>query len=92
MLYAPGLNDTEDIRRLVDAVDLPVNVLALPGHRAGRRAGRDRASSGSRSAAGSAASPPARSPTAGRELLEQGTYDFWAIAVPGMAVSFEAFS
>jgi 2-methylisocitrate lyase-like PEP mutase family enzyme len=29
-LYAPGLKDLGDIRRVVDAVDAPVNVLALP--------------------------------------------------------------
>jgi 2-methylisocitrate lyase-like PEP mutase family enzyme len=30
-LYAPGLADLEQIRRVVDAVGAPVNVLALPG-------------------------------------------------------------
>ncbi|HKP18975.1 MAG TPA: isocitrate lyase/phosphoenolpyruvate mutase family protein [Gaiellaceae bacterium] len=30
-LYAPGLRDLEQIRRVVDAVAAPVNVLALPG-------------------------------------------------------------
>src|SRR5215217_3601805 len=31
VLYAPGLRAIDDIRRVVDAVDRPVNVLALPG-------------------------------------------------------------
>src|SRR4029077_7474887 len=31
VLYAPGLRDLEDIRQLVAAVELPVNVLARPG-------------------------------------------------------------
>src|SRR5271166_3280048 len=31
VLYAPGLTDLADIARVVDAVDRPVNVLALPG-------------------------------------------------------------
>ena len=31
VLYAPGLRDLEDIRMVVSAVDLPVNVLARPG-------------------------------------------------------------
>jgi 2-methylisocitrate lyase-like PEP mutase family enzyme len=31
VLYAPGVRDLDDIRRLVAAVDRPVNVLALPG-------------------------------------------------------------
>ncbi len=30
-LYAPGLSDLDEIRRVVDAVGAPVNVLALPG-------------------------------------------------------------
>lgn len=31
VLYAPGLTRSEDIQALVSSVDLPVNVLALPG-------------------------------------------------------------
>jgi 2-methylisocitrate lyase-like PEP mutase family enzyme len=31
VLYAPGLSSAEDIRRVVDSVDRPVNVLARPG-------------------------------------------------------------
>src|SRR5690242_17475611 len=31
VLYAPGLRDAEDIRRVVDSVQQPVNVLARPG-------------------------------------------------------------
>jgi 2-methylisocitrate lyase-like PEP mutase family enzyme len=31
VLYAPGLTSAEDIRRVVDSVDRPVNVLARPG-------------------------------------------------------------
>jgi 2-methylisocitrate lyase-like PEP mutase family enzyme len=31
VLYAPGLTDPDDIRRVVQSVDRPVNVLALPG-------------------------------------------------------------
>jgi 2-methylisocitrate lyase-like PEP mutase family enzyme len=30
-VYAPGLRDPEQIRRLVESVDAPVNVLVLPG-------------------------------------------------------------
>ena len=44
VLYAPGLSDLEDIRRVVAAVDLPVNVLALPNaptRRRARRRGRE---------------------------------------------------
>jgi 2-methylisocitrate lyase-like PEP mutase family enzyme len=31
VLYAPGLTDLADVRRVVDALDRPVNVLARPG-------------------------------------------------------------
>jgi 2-methylisocitrate lyase-like PEP mutase family enzyme len=31
VLYAPGLTSIDDIRRVVEAVDAPLNVLALPG-------------------------------------------------------------
>ena len=31
VLYAPGLADLDDIRRVVDSVDRPVNVLTYPG-------------------------------------------------------------
>ena len=31
VLFAPGITQLEDIRRVVDSVDLPVNVLARPG-------------------------------------------------------------
>jgi 2-methylisocitrate lyase-like PEP mutase family enzyme len=30
-LYAPGLSDLDQIRRVIEAVEAPVNVLALPG-------------------------------------------------------------
>lgn len=90
VLYAPGLNDTEEIRRLVAAVDLPVNVLALPGTAPVAELaeiGVSRISVGSgfsNVAAGALAD-------AGRELLERGTYDYWAGAVTGMGVIHQAF-
>lgn len=31
VLFAPGVSELEDIRELVEAVDLPLNVLAVPG-------------------------------------------------------------
>jgi 2-methylisocitrate lyase-like PEP mutase family enzyme len=90
VLYAPGLNDTEEIRRLVAAVDLPVNVLALPGpapvaELAAMGVKRISVGSGfSNVAAGALAE-------AGRELLEQGTYEYWATGITGMGVIHEAF-
>lgn len=90
VLYAPGLNDTEEIRRLVAAVDLPVNVLALPGtapvaELAAIGVKRISVGSGfSNVAAGALAD-------AGRELLEHGTYEYWAMGITGMGMIHEAF-
>lgn len=90
VLYAPGVNDREDIRRLVAAVDLPVNVLALPGtapvaELAAMGVKRVSVGSGfSNVAAGALAD-------AGRELLERGTYDYWATGMTGMTVIHQAF-
>ncbi len=91
VLYAPGLQDTEDLRRLVGAVDLPVNVLALPGtapvaELAAIGVKRISVGSGFSSVANGALVE------AGRELLERGTYDFWATAIAGMGVTHQAFS
>lgn len=71
-VYAPGLNTVEQIRTLVDAVPVPVNVLALPGGptvaEIGGAGGR-RVSTG-----GSLASTAYGALMAGaRELLESGT-------------------
>ena len=82
VLYAPGVSDLDDIRRVVASVDLPVNVLALPNAPTRRRArgvGVKRISVGSAFAyvaLGAAAD-------AARELLDHGTYGFWATAGKG---------
>lgn len=85
VLYAPGLTDLGDIRTLVAAVDLPVNVLVMPGGPAIPQlfeAGVIRVSTGS------AISMAAQSAIveAARELLEAGTHDFWMKALPNAAV------
>jgi hypothetical protein len=59
VLYAPGLTSLEDIRRLVAAVDRPVNVLARPGFRRWPNSPRS-GSGGSRSAVGSPSPPSGR--------------------------------
>lgn len=89
VLYAPGLNQPDELRRLLDAVDLPVNVLALPGTPPVSELeamGVKRVSVGSgfsNVAAGALAD-------AGRELFEQGTYDYWDDAVTGMTAIHQA--
>jgi 2-methylisocitrate lyase-like PEP mutase family enzyme len=90
VLFAPGLRDLDTIRELVSSVDLPVNVLALPGMPSVAElaeAGASRISVGGAfafAAYGTAAA-------AGRELLESGTYGYWETAGAGAKAAHEAF-
>jgi 2-methylisocitrate lyase-like PEP mutase family enzyme len=90
VLYAPGLVDLDEIRTLVAAVDRPVNVLALPGAPSVARladAGVRRISVGGAFfyvALGAVVE-------AGRELLDDGTYDFWDRARTGAGAARPAF-
>ena len=71
-LYAPGLTDLEQIRRVVEAVAAPVNVLALPGGPSVSElasVGVRRVSTGSQLAAASLGALVAGA----RELLDAGT-------------------
>ena len=85
VLYAPGVQDLDAIRTLCAAVDLPVNVLALPGTAPVAElaaAGVKRVSVGSGFnlvALGAAIS-------AATELKEQGTYGWWDVAGPAFAM------
>jgi 2-methylisocitrate lyase-like PEP mutase family enzyme len=89
-LYAPGLTSLDDIRTLVSEVDRPVNVLALPSTPAIpdlAAAGVRRVSVGSAfayAALGAAVQ-------AAKELRDQGSYGFWALAADGRAAVQEAF-
>jgi 2-methylisocitrate lyase-like PEP mutase family enzyme len=79
VLYAPGLHAIDDIRTVVASVDLPVNILALPG----APSVAELAAVGVRRiSVGSAFNRVALGATvdAARELLEQGTYGFWSVA------------
>jgi 2-methylisocitrate lyase-like PEP mutase family enzyme len=90
-LYAPGLTSLDDIRTVVREVDRPVNVLALPGAPAIPElaaAGVRRVSVGSvfaYVALGAAVQ-------AARELRDQGSYGFLALAADGRAAVRDAFS
>ncbi len=82
VLYAPGLTDLDDIRRLVSSVDRPVNVLVRPNLApvaALAQAGVARIS------VGGAFSQVALAALtrAGRELLDSGTYQFMDLAAEG---------
>jgi 2-methylisocitrate lyase-like PEP mutase family enzyme len=91
VLYAPGLTDLAEIRRVVSSVDRPVNVLAMPGappvaELAG--AGVKRISVGAAFmfvAFGALVD-------AARELMDQGTYGFWSTAIAGAGAAAGAFS
>ena len=91
VLFAPGVSELEDLRRLVSAVDAPVSVLALPNAPSVAelaKVGVKRISVGGAFAyvgIGAVA-------TAARELLDQGTYGYWSIAGPGAAVARAAFT
>jgi 2-methylisocitrate lyase-like PEP mutase family enzyme len=75
VLYAPGLTDLEEIRRLVAALDRPVNVLARPGAPTVSElaaAGVSRVSVGGAFAFAAVGALV----EAARELRERGTYGF----------------
>jgi 2-methylisocitrate lyase-like PEP mutase family enzyme len=91
VLFAPGVRELDEIRELVNSVDRPVNVLALPGMPSVSEladAGVSRISVGGAfafAAFGAAAA-------AGRELLESGTYGYWETAARGAKATREAFN
>ena len=90
VLFAPGVRELEDIRELVSSVDLPVNVLVLPGMPSVSElaeAGVSRISVGG----GFAFAAFGAAAAAGRELMEQGTYAFWETAAQGAKAAREAF-
>jgi 2-methylisocitrate lyase-like PEP mutase family enzyme len=90
VLFAPGLSDIEDIRKIVASIDLPLNVLAGPNAPTVAElsaVGVKRISVGGSFfyvGVGAVAE-------AARELLEQGTHEFWSIAGPGAALARAAF-
>jgi 2-methylisocitrate lyase-like PEP mutase family enzyme len=91
VLYAPGLRSLDDIRTVVAAVDRPVNVLALqdaPSVAELAAAGVKRISVGGAFAYVAIAAVA----DAARELLEQGTYGYWATVGAGGAVARAAFT
>jgi 2-methylisocitrate lyase-like PEP mutase family enzyme len=82
VLYAPGLTKLDDIRQVVQSVDRPVNVLALPGAPSVAElaeAGVSRISIGG----GFAYVALGAVVEAARELREEGTYGFWDTAGVG---------
>jgi len=79
VLYAPGLTAADDIRRVVESVQRPVNVLARPGVPPVAELGRlgvRRVSVGG----GFAFVALGALAGAARELLDEGTYGYWTTA------------
>jgi 2-methylisocitrate lyase-like PEP mutase family enzyme len=91
VLYAPGLTDLADIRQVVASVDLPVNVLALPG---GPPVSELAAAGVRRISVGGAFAFAALGAVveAATELREQGTYGYGTLAAVGRAAANEAFA
>jgi 2-methylisocitrate lyase-like PEP mutase family enzyme len=90
VLYAPGLTDLQDIRRIVESVEQPVNVLALaaaPPVRELAAAGVKRVSVGG----GFAFAALGAVVAAASELRDEGTYGFWENVKPGARAARAAF-
>jgi 2-methylisocitrate lyase-like PEP mutase family enzyme len=90
VLYAPGVNSVDGIRRIIEAVSRPVNVLALadaPPIARLAELGVARISTGSGlywAAMGGLAA-------AADELRGRGTYAFWSVATAGRAAAATSF-
>ena len=90
VLYAPGLRDISDIRRLIREVDRPVNMLAIGGAPPVpelAEAGTSRISVGGSfafAALGALVS-------AATELRDQGTYGYQAVSAVGRQATTQAF-
>jgi 2-methylisocitrate lyase-like PEP mutase family enzyme len=90
VLYAPGLQTVDDIRRVVSSIDRPVNVLARPGAPTVAElaeVGVARISVGG-AFAFAALEAVVR---AGRELLDEGTNSFWERSAVGSRHARAAF-
>jgi 2-methylisocitrate lyase-like PEP mutase family enzyme len=90
VLYAPGLTRAADIAAVISSVDLPVNVLALPG---GPDVARLAELGVGRVSVGSAFAYVAIDAlaTAARDLLSGGPLGYWPRAAAGRAVAADAF-
>jgi 2-methylisocitrate lyase-like PEP mutase family enzyme len=90
VLYAPGLTASDEIRSVVASVDLPVNVIALPGVPTIAQLGDLGVA---RVSVGGAFAWVAFGAVvnAARELLGEGTYDFSALAAVGRSTARPVF-
>jgi len=91
VLFAPGVRDLDQIRELVASVDIPLNVLVLPGMPSVSELGEAGVKRISVGGAFAFAAYGAAT-LAGRELLESGTYRYWETAAGGAKATREAFT
>jgi 2-methylisocitrate lyase-like PEP mutase family enzyme len=91
VLYAPGLHRPEQLRELVGALELPVNVLARPGAPAVAELGALGVKRVSVGGAFAFAALGALTDAAG-ELLSEGTYGFLDLAASGARQARAAFT
>ena len=91
VLFAPGLRDLEEIRRLVDSVERPVNVLARPD---GPSVAELASAGVSRVSVGGAFAFAALGAAveAARELIDEGTCGFWERSRVGVQAAKSAFA
>ena len=90
VVYAPGLADLDEIRRVTESVEVPVNVLSLPN---GPNV-QELASAGvARISVGTAFFNVAMNALAiaAREWRDEGTHGFWPGAISGMVATKDAF-
>ena len=90
VLFAPGVRELDQIREIVASVDLPLNVLVLPGMPTVRelaQAGVSRISVGGAFAFAAYGAAT----TAARELQDSGTYDYWKLSAIGGKAAHDAF-
>ena len=90
VLYAPGLQRIDDIRSVVESVDRPVNVLTWPGAPPVAelaKAGVSRVSVGGAFAFAALGAVV----DAARELIDEGTYEYLAVARRGLKGAHAAF-
>jgi 2-methylisocitrate lyase-like PEP mutase family enzyme len=90
VLYAPGITNAADIRRLIESVERPLNVLARPGVpsvAALAELGVSRISVGGAFAFAALGALE----EAAHELVEQGTYGFAELAAMGLRAARAAF-
>jgi 2-methylisocitrate lyase-like PEP mutase family enzyme len=90
VLFAPGIREADQIRQVVESVDRPVNVLALPGAPSVAEMGEIGVSRISVGGAFAFAALGAAAEAA-RELLEDGTYGYLKLAAPGGKQARAAF-